>query len=92
MTPISPTIIFATNIGNLAAINQVVKGTAFIGRKGKGHILGIKVVKLKLKDAFWVKILSLNLFLTAIRKPLGQILHLTIRKVANGYLQVVKWV
>ena len=39
------------------------------------HILGIKIVKLK--DAFWVKILSLNLFLTTIRKPLGQILHLT---------------
>ena len=53
----------------------------------EGHILGIKVVKLKLKDAFWVKILSLNLFLTTIRKPLGQILHLTkfVKLLMNTY-------
>ena len=28
--------------------------------ESEGHVLGIKVVQLKLKDAFWVKILSLT--------------------------------
>ena len=36
------------------------QGDCIHWEKSEGHILGIKDVKLKLKDAFWVKILSLN--------------------------------